>query len=109
MTTVEQLLGILKARGLSLKLGDDDKPRLVGDKEQKTPAILDALKAFRPEILAKLKAERPKRREWKFFDGKTRLEAEGIDSPALNVHPLYAWYWRFAGDSDWNRIEAVDA
>jgi hypothetical protein len=48
------VLAILAERGLSLKLGPDRQPLLVGPRVEVTPPLLEAVKAYREEIIAHL-------------------------------------------------------
>lgn len=54
MTIVERLLDTMTRRGLSIKFGDDGVPRVVGPSAEKTPALMDALRAFRKEVIVQL-------------------------------------------------------
>ena len=52
---IDRLLAMLAARGLSVVLSD--KPgelRLVGPATERTPAIMDALREFKPQLLERL-------------------------------------------------------
>jgi hypothetical protein len=50
--TLERLVRQLDARGLSVKAGAEPGQLLLcGPAAEKTPAVLDALKAFKPQLL----------------------------------------------------------
>jgi hypothetical protein len=70
--SLESVLDIVKERGLRIYLDRKGGPRLQGPKHEQTPALLDALKAYRGDIIARLQPL-PVRR--------VVLLMEGRDSP----------------------------
>jgi len=56
---VQEVLDILAERGLSLGLDEQGQPRLIGSDQEKTPAVLGAVEAYRGEILAHIKEVGP--------------------------------------------------
>jgi hypothetical protein len=69
---LESVLDIVKERGLTIYLDREGGPRIRGPKEEQTPALLEALKAYRNEIIVCLQPK-PVRR--------VVLLMEGRDSP----------------------------
>jgi len=52
MTIIDRLVKTIEARGLAIKPGEQpDTLVLQGPAEEKTPEVLEALKAFKPELL----------------------------------------------------------
>ena len=52
MSMLDRLLDQLKKRGLTVRPGDrPGELRLTGNKEEMTPEILGAVKAFKPQLL----------------------------------------------------------
>lgn len=55
MNALERLLKQLDARGLSVKAGEQPgQLLLVGPGEEKTPMIVEAVKAFKPQLLQRM-------------------------------------------------------
>ncbi len=114
--SLAHVLGILEERGLELFLGDDGLPWLKGKRvnEEFTPALREALKEYRPEIIQHLggtvrKAEEKKApvvcREWLWRQGNIYREHQE-DSGFQNQewHPTGAWWWRMVGENVWQPV-----
>lgn len=54
MSMVERFLEQLRHRGLSVRRGEGDTLLLCGPGHEKTPEVLAACKAFKPDLLARL-------------------------------------------------------
>lgn len=108
--SLQNVLSIVKERGLTLALGDDGLPRVRGKvRSEGTAALLDALKAYRREIIEHLGGTVPpelkepttrKRREWLWATGHRYVEYLEDAMPA-DASPAGAWWWRLEGEPDW--------
>ncbi len=112
MKALEALLSAVHDRGLKLRLGEDGQPRVSGPKDQLTPALLGALKAFRREIVERLggKPAPPAPevlppREW-LWQGGHRYTEQPADAGygRADWHPAGAWWVRRQGDSAWHQL-----
>jgi hypothetical protein len=99
--SLRSVLDVLAERGLSLVLGADGQPRVKGDPEEVTPALLEALKAYRPEIVARL-TPKPAR-EWLWPTGHRYRERPGDGWPDTH-HASGAWWWRLEGETTWRLV-----
>lgn len=111
MRPLEALLKAVDGRGLVLRLDEDGQPRVSGPRDQLTPALLAALKAFRREIIERLGGKPapapapPPPREWLWKGGCRYTEQPddaGYSQPAW--HPVGAWWWRRRGESAWQLV-----
>jgi hypothetical protein len=59
--TTDELLNILKDRGLQVYVADDGTPKLKGKREELSPRLLRVLKFHREEIVRRLKPRPPRR------------------------------------------------
>ncbi len=60
MSAIERLLKQLDARGISIKAGDQPgQLLLVGPSEEKTPMIVEAVKAFKLQLLQRMSGKEP--------------------------------------------------
>lgn len=55
MSMVDGLLAQLKLRGLTVEYAGDGKLKLVGPKTEATPEVMAALKAFRKDLLERVR------------------------------------------------------
>lgn len=101
---VGYLVEVLKRRGLSVGLDPAGRPVLRGPTEEKTPAILSMLSAYRAELIERLGLElsTAKLREWLWRDG--HRYTEDAEAPKAD-HPVGATWWRYVGESGWRLIE----
>jgi hypothetical protein len=103
---LKNVLDVVAERGLSLYLAEDGSPRLRGPRSEITPALVEALRAYREEIIVSLQpVPPPPRREFRWADGHTRVECandEGFGRPDWS--PFCAWWWRYEGEADWQTL-----
>jgi hypothetical protein len=78
--TIDDILEILSERGLRIVVGPDGGPILRGPKEEATPALLDVLRIYRTEILARLQDVAAE-------DKASRKEPEVAPASAETVRP----------------------
>jgi hypothetical protein len=96
---LDQVLEMLTERGLSLFLTPDGRPHVRGPVEEVTPAVKEALAAYRQDIIDRLKP--PPRRQWLWKYGHRFTEPEPRD---LGWHPAGAWWWRMEGEAEWQSV-----
>lgn len=103
---LKSVLDVVAERGLSLYLAEDGTPRLRGPRSEITTALVEALRAYREEIIATLQpVPVPPLREFRWADGHTRVECandEGFRQP--DWYPFLAWCWRYEGETDWKPL-----
>lgn len=94
--TTEELLSILKDRGLTV-VQDGNQLALRGDKKQATPALMRVLKLHREKIIKIISP--PPATEVRWNTGLV-----GIRHPESKTWPVGAWWWRMSGEKDWKPI-----
>ena len=57
MTMLDKFLNQIGRRGLPIRYDGDDKLSIVGPQHEKTAEVISACKAFKPELLRKLKPQ----------------------------------------------------
>lgn len=99
---VRQVVEILAQRGLALYIGPDGRPHARGPREEITPAVTEALTAYRAEIIEHMRRTSPREFLWRY--GHTYVEREG-DGFLGHAHaaPVGAWWWRRSG-SPWQPV-----
>ncbi len=115
------VLAVVEQRGLSLRL-DGGKPVLRGPKEEATPALLEALAAYREEVVAWLKLHEPEARpsliQYRTETGTVFVailaSREGLDPPpgcqgywSRGNVPYGAVGWRVPPAAEWRPLEAL--
>lgn len=60
---LDQLLNQLRLRGLTVEYAGDDQLKLVGPKGEANPSVLAAVKAFKPDLLDRLRPREAPRSE----------------------------------------------
>jgi hypothetical protein len=107
LLTLDMVLDEVKARGLAVEV-INGVPRLRGPREMMTSALLDALKARRAEVIARL-GPRPKHdageavcpREWLWPDGMLYVaDMRSVLGRDVAYNPRHAGWWRWAGEGE---------
>jgi hypothetical protein len=96
---LDRILEMLTERGLTLFLAPDGRPHVRGPAAEVTPAVKEALAAYREEIIARLKPPPPppcREYLWR-FGYREKLP------PDFNV-PVGAWWWRMEGEFQWKPV-----
>lgn len=110
MSTVEKILGVIKARGLTIKL-KDGQPVISGDPAMVTPEMHKALAEFRAQILDHLKLSATKPSPAKEPDWARTvfvMDAFGQTGVVVNKgecdwkHGQVAW--QYYGENGWRQI-----
>ena len=99
---VAELIATVEGRGLTLRLGEDGQPRLAGPNEEKTDALLGALRVYREEIITRLKALEPTPKD------RRPIECRWANGYTGRHHdkgwPVGAREWRPIGSEEWQPI-----
>lgn len=105
MTTADELLKALDGRGLEIVVNESGQPVLRGNRGRISEEILEALAAYREEIIARFKLK--PRREF-LWPGTGCTEVDKLNMPET-WFPAGAWYWRLEGESEseWKLIPGV--
>src|SRR5438067_924463 len=106
-----RILEVLDERGLWIDLAPDGSPRVLGPLQEISPAILEAVKAYRKEIIAKLTRDGPKKNAVDFTKPVECRWANGT----VGKHwfpeagwPVGAREWRYVGDTQWAAIPEAE-
>lgn len=97
--SLEGVLSILAERGLSIQVDPDGTPHLRGPKEEKTPALLEAVTAYRTEIVEKFRPKPRRQFLWRFGQKYTDPD----DMPET-WWPVGALWYRLEGEFEWKPI-----
>jgi hypothetical protein len=102
--STDELLAIIRDRGLNVVLRPDGSPALrgAGDLSQEaSPRLLRVLRlpAHREAIVARLTP--PPCRQWLWKYGHRFTEPE---PGAPGWHPAGAWWWRTEGEKEWQAV-----
>jgi hypothetical protein len=125
------VLRVLEERGLIAYLAPDGTPRLRGPAGEVTPAVREALEAYREEIVQRLREAPPPGptrppapaepppivvpaaediprkppREWLWRAG-LRYTEHPLDHTfgRVGCHPAGAWWWRYEGEPGWRVV-----
>lgn len=101
-----ELIAIVKSRGLSIRLDDKGRPVVSGDVSRCTPALIEALKTHRKDILNHLGYQipiQPKSAE-PLPEHECLWPGNGYVGPHWfpdRGWPTGAYFFRKIGDSDW--------
>jgi hypothetical protein len=103
--TTDDVLAVVKERGLEVVLRPDGRPALRGPgnlRQEATERLLRVLRlpVHRETILARLRPAAPRQWLWRSGHRFTETEPSSFDGG----HPTGAWWWRPKGDSCWRPV-----
>lgn len=78
-------------------------PALLGPDCPERSALLRVVGLRRDEVLARVRAGRPRLREWLWRGGHRAAEEAAWGYPG-DAHCVGAWWWRFAGERRWRPV-----
>ena len=111
--TTEEILEEIRKRGLEIVLSEDGVLKLRGSSEEKTPALLKALRHHRERIVGRLFPGKevkppplpPRPREFLWRTGHTYTQTPNDPRHAMEEFaPVGAWWWRWQGESEWRAV-----
>jgi hypothetical protein len=125
LTCAKDIIAVAKARGFDVLVRPGPPPMPVlrvpagTSRDMATPALLEALKAWRVEIMQELGSEStpaetaaPRLREWLWAAGNYYVEAPYVAAMPQyqDKHPWEAAWWRWQGEDEWRPLpEAGEA
>lgn len=102
--TTDEILAVLKDRGLAVVCDDGGNLALRGDKAQATPALLRVLAFHKGELVERF---RPKPAMELLWPGPPPYQGDGCVSPHWFPDagwPCGAKFWRYVGETEWQPI-----